>query len=341
MKKLLFIVIFGAFVISLMPLAASAATSFTDIENHWSKEYAEWANEQGIMFGTTETKFSPDKALSRAMAITALYRMDESKGVSGTVPFKDVSKNSYYYDAVLWGVENKIINGVSETTFSPNNGVSRQDFAVMLYRFWHYQNGQEWTLSEKPDDFREAVQGNMPDEIFLSYRNASNLYNWYASDAMEWAVSTSIICGNRGGMALPFSVITRAEVVTMLKRYAEDEELSVPQPLISVDPAIVMWIHTYRIFDAGFMRTIENPGEIEEILETINHLTYIKKKVIRDSKTSEPFLSIRDTLYPGSYSLSFEPDGILIGDIFYYTVEEDSAPYSYLPNDWFEKWFES
>ena len=342
MKKVSVVIIFSLLLCMFLPFSVNAKSPFTDIENHWSKEDALWAVEQGIMLGTSETEFSPEKSMSRGMVITALYRMDGSKEITESVPFLDVSEESYYYNAVSWGVQNKIINGTSANTFTPNKGISRQDFAVMLYRFWHYQNGTEWTLTERPDDFKEAVQGNMPDEIFFNYKNVSNLYNWYASDAIEWAVAVSIINGNSFGKLLPFSIVKRGEVAAMLKRYAEGKEVpGTVQQLFSIDPENVEWIRTTHNYGSILSRTVEDPKEIQTLLESINGFSYTYKRAIRNPEPSEYYITIYDTRNPYSYPIDLEKNGILFGDIYFFTTEESEKFYGYLPKDWLEKWFES
>lgn len=338
-RKSAFLLILCLLLGMLIPLSASAASPYTDTENHWSREDVAWAAEQGILLGTSETKFSPDKTVSRAMAITALYRMDGSKGVSGTATFDDVPSDSYYYDAILWGVQNKIINGTSASTFRPDTGVSRQDFAVMLYRYDYYQNGLEWVTPEKPDHYYEPDQGTLTDEEFFIYRNVNNIISWYAKNPMDWAVNESIITGNQNGSIKPLSVMKRGEIAAIVKRYCNREEIGAKRKWVSINPVKVGSIQTtYRMdYEA---RTITNEDEIKEFMELVNQLEYSYKEPVSAITGSSYLMAVYDHDSKLLCHAEFKGNGLYIGDIYYYMAEDNSAPYSYLPDGWLEKWFQ-
>src|SRR5699024_8155965 len=91
--------------------------------------------ENGLMNGVSETEFVPDGTFSRAMLVSTLYRMAGEPEVSGTAAFADVPDGAWYEDALVWAVENGIVNGITETAFAPDAPVTRQDLAVMLLRY--------------------------------------------------------------------------------------------------------------------------------------------------------------------------------------------------------------
>lgn len=94
-----------------------------------------WAAREGITDGTDTNLFSPGDICTRAQAVTFLWRAAGSPAPkSGTMPFADVPKDSYYHDAVLWAVENGITKGTGETTFSPNDGASRAHIVTFVWR---------------------------------------------------------------------------------------------------------------------------------------------------------------------------------------------------------------
>ena len=93
-----------------------------------------WALENKITQGTTETTFSPNEICTRGHIVTFLYRYLNSPAVSGSVPFTDVKKGKFYYDPVLWAVQNNITTGTTETTFSPNDSCTRGQAVTFLYR---------------------------------------------------------------------------------------------------------------------------------------------------------------------------------------------------------------
>lgn len=121
------------------PAPESRKTSFTDISrNDTYYDAVLWASENGVTTGTTETTFSPDKSVTRAETVTFLYRAagaQPPKGLSN--PFKDVPRNGYYTDAVLWAVDRGITRGTdtSGTIFDPNRTVTRRELAAFLYRW--------------------------------------------------------------------------------------------------------------------------------------------------------------------------------------------------------------
>ena len=104
-------------------------------EANWFYEAVTYVTENGLVDGETETTFAPSADMTRADMIVALYRMAGSPEVTGENPFTDVAADADYYAAVIWGTSNGVINGTSETTFSPDDSLQRQAFATMLYRY--------------------------------------------------------------------------------------------------------------------------------------------------------------------------------------------------------------
>ena len=115
---------------------AKSDMSFTDVaDKAYYRDAVAWAVENGITKGTTATTFSPNATCTRAQAVTFLWRAAGSpKPETRTMPFTDVPAGSYYYDAVLWAVENGITKGTSDTTFSPNMTCTRAQIVTFLYR---------------------------------------------------------------------------------------------------------------------------------------------------------------------------------------------------------------
>ena len=113
-----------------------SAQTFVDVpENAYYTPAVNWAVEKGVTEGTSATTFSPDAACTRAQIVTFLYRAAGSPAVKSTVnPFTDVTASDYYYNAVLWAVENGITTGTSETTFSPDDACTRAQIVTFLYR---------------------------------------------------------------------------------------------------------------------------------------------------------------------------------------------------------------
>ena len=155
----------------------------------------DWAVGNGITQGTDATHFSPDGICTRAQAVTFLWRAAGSpKPETRTMPFADVPAGSYYYDAVLWAVENGITEGTSDTTFSPNMTCTRAQIVAFLWR------------SEKSPAAGTA-------NPFADVKSTA-----YYADAVLWAVKENITRGTTNTTFSPDADCTRSQIVTFLWR---------------------------------------------------------------------------------------------------------------------------
>ena len=117
------------------PAPKSSEMPFKDVvKGSYYETAVQWAVENGITKGTSATTFSPDDICSRAQIVTFLWRSQGMPDAGTSNPFNDVTSGKYYYNAVLWAVENNITNGASATTFSPDEGCTRAQIVVFLYR---------------------------------------------------------------------------------------------------------------------------------------------------------------------------------------------------------------
>lgn len=176
------------------------SAQFTDLDTNSYYHYAvDYALDAGLFHGVSETRFSPDSSLTRAQAVTVLYRMEGSPEVTGSLPFTDVAAGAYYEDAVLWAYQNNVVKGVTERAFDPDTPVSRQQMVTFLYRYLD--------SPETGYDLGEYVDaGEIAD---------------YALPAMEWAVAKGIINGTSTTekRISPAGRATRAQYATILYRY--------------------------------------------------------------------------------------------------------------------------
>ena len=169
---------------------------FVDVATgSYYEDAVDWAVENGITKGTDDTHFSPDGICTRAQAVTFLWRTAGSpEPETHTMPFTDVPAGSYYYDAVLWAVENGITKGTSDTTFSPNMTCSRAQIVAFLWR------------SEKSPAAGTA-------NPFADVKSTA-----YYADAVLWAVKENITRGTTNTTFSPDADCTRAQIVTFLWR---------------------------------------------------------------------------------------------------------------------------
>ena len=172
----------------------SGENPFTDVAGDtYYADAVTWAVGKGITSGTAATTFSPDAACTRAQAVTFLWRAAGSPAPkAGANPFADVKADAYYYDAVLWAVEQGITSGTSATTFSPNATCTRAQIVTFLWR---------------------AQKSPTADGVYSFTDVAGNAY--YAG-AVLWAVENGITAGTSATTFSPDSDCTRAQIVTFL-----------------------------------------------------------------------------------------------------------------------------
>lgn len=146
---------------------------FQDISGHWAEETILEAVYRGLFNGVSSDLFDPDSAITRAMFVTVLYRMDGQPAVDQKAGFTDVAEGSYYAAAVDWAAKNGIVNGVSETSFDPDAAITREQMAAILYRYAAY-----WELDVSAEADLSA------------YEDASSV-SAYAQAAMQWPWPTA------------------------------------------------------------------------------------------------------------------------------------------------------
>lgn len=176
---------------------------FTDVDGHWALDAIRFVYDQGLMTGTKETQFSPNKTLNRAMLATILYRMEGSPAVTGENPYTDVAAGTWYTDAVLWASEQGIVNGYGNGKFGPLNNITREQLAAMLLRYSDYK---KYNTDARND--------------LASYADADDISAW-ALEALRWANAQGLVTGRTETTLVPQGATTRAETATILMRYLD------------------------------------------------------------------------------------------------------------------------
>lgn len=182
----------------LLPSLGDDELIFHDVSKYdYYYNAVKWALKKGVTSGTGRYTFSPDAACTRAQTVTFLWRAAGCpKATAKTNPFTDVHTSDYFYEAVLWAVENGITNGTSSTTFSPNASVTRAQVAAFLWR----ANGEP---AAKDSGFTDVAA------------------NAYYARAVAWAYAEGITTGTGFGVFSPEAICTRAQIVTFLFRNAK------------------------------------------------------------------------------------------------------------------------
>lgn len=169
--------------------------TFADTVNHWAAKSIGFVVDRGLFSGTSDTNFSPNATMTRGMLVTVLYRLEGSPQ-GATQSFDDVKADKYYANAVAWAAQNNIVTGASGG-FLPENNISREQLAVILYRY---------AAPEQSDGSLDKFS----DSAAISS---------YAVDAMGWAVGSGLLSGDNNGKLNPSGNATRAEVATILERF--------------------------------------------------------------------------------------------------------------------------
>ena len=157
------------------------------------------------MYGMTDTLFAPDTDITRGMFVTVLYRMDGEPKTAKEYNFKDVPQNAYYADAVAWASKNGIVAGYSNEEYMPDNTISREQMAAIMYRYVKYK-GADTSIAENKN--------------ILSYEDFSNISE-YAIPAMQWSAGSSVMVGRTDTTLNPLETTTRAEAAAVFNRIIE------------------------------------------------------------------------------------------------------------------------
>lgn len=176
---------------------------FLDVnESNWYFNSVKFVSDSGIIYGTTDTTFSPNSKLTRGNLVTILWRMEGSPAVSGEMKFLDVKESDYYYEAVKWAEQNRVVSGYDDGRFRPNNYITREQLATILKNYADYK--------KKDTSARADLT------IFKDYTGISS----YAKDGIAWAVANKVMSGkNEGTRVDPRGNATRAEAAAMIQNY--------------------------------------------------------------------------------------------------------------------------
>ena len=183
---------------------AVQAQAITDIEDHWTQEAIQMAVENGWVQGTSSTTFSPDAPINRGMFVTILGRMAGADTEGMRASFSDVPEGAYYAPYAAWASKNGIAIGVSETVFDPERSVSRQEMAVMLFRF------------------AQLDGKSLPVGDISAFSDSRQISGW-AEEAVSALSAAGIMTGKGNSVFDPAGTATRAEAAVILTRYADYE----------------------------------------------------------------------------------------------------------------------
>lgn len=192
--------------LGLLPcFAQNTASVFTDVPEHeWFAESVEYVKDKGLMNGISVTSFGPQTSITRGMIVTIIYRLEDSPEVNSELQFSDVNSTYYYCTPIIWASENGIVNGYSKDTFAPDDEITREQFATILYRYAE-KKGIDVSVSSNGADL-----SSFEDESKISE---------YAVKALSWANETGLIKGVTVTTLEPQGKATRAQAATIFMRF--------------------------------------------------------------------------------------------------------------------------
>ncbi len=177
---------------------------FTDVaKDAWYFPAVEYVFNNGLMNGTTATTFAPNVNLNRAMMAAVLYNMEGKPACDKSGLFSDVENGKWYTDAINWAASNNIVSGMPDGTYAPNQALTREQMASILYRYAEYKGID---VSARAD--------------LSTFTDGTTVSPW-AQDVIQWAVAEKLMSGN-GNELQPKGTASRAQVATVLMNYSEN-----------------------------------------------------------------------------------------------------------------------
>lgn len=179
---------------------------FLDVHgvNHWATAHVDFVTARDLFYGTSDTHFSPEHSMTRGMLVTVLYRLAGSPNLPEAnlgYPFRDVTLENWYSDAVYWATYHGIVSGYHDGRFGPNDNITREQMATILYRYAQYKgyNIKDQAVLDKFSDFEQV--------------------NSWSSDALSWANAKNLIVGTSATTLTPNGSATRAQVAAICSRF--------------------------------------------------------------------------------------------------------------------------
>ena len=207
MKKLFALLLSAIFILTAIPAltpVSAAGTDYADVaKSRWSYEDVKYASDNGLMNGVGDGKFDPSGKITRGMVVTVLYRYEHSPATDYSVQFNDIKPGKWYTEPVIWAWKNGVVNGVSGDRFAPNDNVTREQLAAIMYRYAEHRHVK---TTDKAD-----IKG------YTDYKKIHD----YALDAMSWANAVGLVTGVTEKTLNPRGTATREQFAAIIHRFIE------------------------------------------------------------------------------------------------------------------------
>lgn len=211
-------------VFSLVPTAlAEKADDFTDVSrSDWYYQFVDYVTSKGYFNGTSETTFAPAENMTRAMFVTVLFRFDGAKGDRSQSAFTDVAPGEWYTDAINWAAANRIVDGVGDGKFAPNDPITRAQMCTMIERYLAL--------------YKKAWKVTLPETGSVSVMVDENAIPAYALAAVKQCQRHGLVNGFEDGTFRPNELSTRAQVAAVIYRMSFLVQNAKPGNTPSVNP---------------------------------------------------------------------------------------------------------
>lgn len=215
-------------VFSLVPTAlAEKADDFTDVSrSDWYYQFVDYVTSKGYFNGTSETTFAPAENMTRAMFVTVLFRFDGAKGDRSQSAFTDVAPGEWYTDAINWAAANRIVDGVGDGKFAPNDPITRAQMCTMIERYLAL--------------YKKAWKVTLPETGSVSVMVDENAIPAYALAAVKQCQRHGLVNGFEDGTFRPNELSTRAQVAAVIYRMSYLVQSAKPDNTPSVNPGGTM-----------------------------------------------------------------------------------------------------
>lgn len=229
-------------VFSLVPTAlAEKADDFTDVSrSDWYYQFVDYVTSKGYFNGVADKTFAPADNMTRAMFVTVLFRFHGAKGDSSQSAFVDVAPGEWYTAAINWAAANKIVDGVGNGKFAPNDPITRAQMCAMIERYL--------------DLYRKAWKVTLPESGALSVMVDESAIPAYALAAVKQCQRHGLVNGFEDGTFRPNDLSTRAQVAAVIYRMSHLVQNAKPDNTPSVNPPVnpPVTAYTYALyFDAN------------------------------------------------------------------------------------------
>ena len=178
---------------------------FKDTANNaWWHDGIHYCVQQGLMNGVASDQFAPNGTTTRAMIVTILWRMEGSPATSYGMSFTDVPAGQWYTEAIRWAQSTGVVTGYDAKTFGPNDNVTREQLAAILYRYTAHKGGD---VSKR--------------STLAQFTDVNQISSW-ALENIQWANAVGMVNGRTNTTIVPKGNATRAEAASMIQRFCQN-----------------------------------------------------------------------------------------------------------------------